>query len=55
MVHMRSLLLDCVQSDAADKSLHNAIFCGSRLLMVEACVTCDLVATGVGAMFPLHM
>ena len=55
MVHVHGLLLDSVQSDAADESLNDAISCGSPLLMVEACVTCDYVTTGLGAMFPVHM
>ena len=49
------LLLDCDQSDAADKNFNDAISCGLSLVMVDACVTCDLVTTGLGAMFPVHM
>ncbi len=52
---MHGLLLDCVQSDAADNMWNNAIPCDFLLLLVRACVTCYFVITGFGAMFPLHM
>lgn len=55
MEYMHDLLLDCVQSDTADETLNSAISCGSSLAIVDARVTCDLVITGVGAVFPLHM
>jgi hypothetical protein len=55
MGYTLSLLLDCDQSDAADKTFNDAISCGLSLVMVDACVTCDLVTTGLGAMFPVHM
>ncbi len=55
MGYMHGLLLECVQLDFADSTSNDAISCDSSLPMVDACVTCDFVITGLGAMFPLHM
>ena len=53
--YTHGLLLDCVQSDTADETLNSAVCCGLSVAIVDACVTCDLVLPGLGAVFPLHM